>query len=268
MAGKDYASIAKSRIKRPAEFTSLPKFLIYGRNKKGKTYFGCSAGIEKTLILDPERGTSRMKVKNPHVWPIGKWEDMDDALGYLRTEGHPYEWVCVDGLTRLSNMALRYVMKLAEERSLDRQPGMVQLKDYGKSGELMREMLTSFYNLPLGVVFTAQERMIDSQDSEEDEEVEDSAMMFVPDLPKGVKGMAESLVDVIGRIYTLKILPDVGSDDKPKVQRRLWVGDSVKYTTGYRSDFVLPDYIVSPTIPRLISYMDKGKIIRSRPSTQ
>ena len=38
---------------------------IYSRNKKGKTTFGISAGIENTLVLDPEHGTDEMKAKNP-----------------------------------------------------------------------------------------------------------------------------------------------------------------------------------------------------------
>lgn len=250
--GKDYNAIAAAKIHRPAEIERLPNFLIYGRNKKGKTTFGMSAGIDQTLILDPEHGTDPMKAKNPHVWPIVRWEDIDDAYNFLRLGQHSYKWVSVDGLTRFSNMALKYVMRVAEERSLDRQPGMVQLKDYGKAGELMREMMTSFHNLPLGIIFTAQERMMESTDSESDEDVDDVPAMFVPDLPKGVRGMAESLVDVIGRIYTVKIEK---SDGTVVTQRRLWVGDSVKYSTGFRSDYQLPDMIKAPSVPKLVKMM-------------
>ena len=250
---KDYAKIARERITRPAEIKRMPRFLVYARNKKGKTTFGLSAGVENTLILDPEHGTSEMKTKNPHVWPIDRWEDIDDVLNYLKFEQHPYKWVVPDGLTKMSNMSLRYVMKLQEERSLDRIPGMVQKQDYGKSGELMKEMMQRFHNLPMGVVFTAQERMEEAKDSEEDEEIEDASAMFVPDLPKGVRSAANAIVDVIGRLYVVRDL-----ENENKAERRLWIGESLKYDTGFRSDFPLPDMVRNPSIPKLVRLMRTG----------
>ena len=250
---KDYAAIAHQRITRPADTVSYPRFLIYARNKKGKTTFGMSAGIEKTLILDPEGGTDEFKAKNPHVWKIERWEDLDDAYNFLRYSKHQFEWVNLDGLTKFSNMALKYVMKLQEEKSLDRIPGMVQQRDYGKAGELMKDLLNKFHNLPMGVVFTAQERQEDAFDSEEDEDAEKGAAAYVPDMPKGVRGFANSIVDVIGRLYVVK------NPETEKVERRLWIAESVKYDTGYRSDFSpLPDYLRLPTIPRLTRLIRTG----------
>lgn len=249
---KDYAKIAAEKILRPAEIQRMPRIMVYARNKKGKTTFSLSAGVEKTLVLDPENGTDEMKSKNPHVWPIARWEDIDDAYNFLRHTKHEYRWVSVDGLTKLSNMALKYVMKLQEEKSLDRIPGMVQQRDYGKSGELMKDMLTRFHNLPnMGVIFTAQERQEEAFDSEEDEDAGGEAAAYVPDLPKGVRSYANSIVDVIGRLYVVR-----NEDDK--AERRLWIGESVKYDTGYRSDHSLPDMIRQPTIPKLVRLMRTG----------
>lgn len=251
MAGKDYAAIAAKRITRPASETRPPRFLVYSRNKKGKTYFSLSAGVDITLVLDPESGTDEMKKKNPHRWKIERWEDLDDAYNYLRYSPHPYKWVSVDGLTKFSNMALKYVMKLQEEKSLDRIPGMVQQRDYGKAGELMKDLLTRFHNLPMGVVFTAQERQEEAFDSEEDEDAEGGSAAYVPDMPKGVRSYANSIVDVIGRIYVVR-------NDDGKPERRLWIGESIKYDTGYRSDYPLPDYLRLPSVPRLVRLMRTG----------
>lgn len=261
---KNYSAIAKQRIVRPATQKRLPKFLIYSRNKKGKTTFGISAGVENTLVLDPERGTEEMRTKNPHVWPIDKWTDMDEAWHYLRFEDHPFEWVSVDGLTKICNLALKHVMKIQEERSLDRIPGLVQQRDYGKSGELVKDMLTNFHNLNQGVIFTAQERQVEANDSEEDEDVEDAASMYVPDLPKGARGAANSIVDVIGRLYVVKA---EGTDGTSKAERRLWIGESVKYDTGYRSDFALPDMIRNPTVPKLVNLIRTGQVATKKKST-
>lgn len=257
MAEKNYAEIAKRKIHRPSQIKRLPKLHIYARNKKGKTTFGLSAGIPNTLVLDPEHGTDAMKSKDPNVWGIDVWEDIDEAYNYLRLGHHPYEWVVVDGLTRLSQMSLKYTMRLQEEKSIDRIPGQVQQRDYGKAGEVMKTMLTNFQNLPMGVVFTSQERMQDSFDSEEDEEMESSDAEFVPDLPKGVRGYVNSIVDVIGRLYVVKIDK---TDGTKMSQRRMWLGETVKYDTGYRSDYVLPDMVKLPTIPKILSLMETGRV--------
>lgn len=250
----DYAAIAKKKIQRPADITRKPKILVYSRNKKGKTTFGISAGVNKTLVIDPENGTDEMKVKNPHVWPVDRWEDLEDVTNFLRFGDHQYEWVVVDGLTKLANMSLKYVMRLQEEKSLDRIPGMVQQRDYGKSGELMKDMLTRFHNMPLGVIYTAQERQDGAYDDNDDDDSEETEVAYIPDLPRGVRGVANSLVDVIGRLYVVKL-----DGEPPKAERRLFIGESVKYDTGYRSDYVLPDYVRNPTIPKLVHLMRTGK---------
>lgn len=254
MVEKDYAAIAAKRITRPADIVRMPKILVYSRNKKGKTTLGISAGVEQTLVIDPEHGSDEMKTKNPHIWHVDRWEDMDDVTNYLRFTDHPFKWVVVDGLTKLSNMSLKYVMKMQEEKSLDRQPGMVQQRDYGKSGELMKDMLTRFHNMPMGVVYTAQERQDGAYDDSEDEDSEEAEVAYIPDLPRGVRGVANSLVDVIGRLYVVKLT----DSEPPTTERRLWIGESVKYDTGYRSDFVLPDMLRKPTIPRLVRLMRTG----------
>lgn len=254
---KDYAAIARARITKPSTIKKFPRIFIYSRNKKGKSTFGISAGVEITLVLDPEHGTDEMKVKDPNVWHIEKWEDIDDAYNYLRHSPHQFKWVNVDGLTKFSNMALKYVMHLQEEKSLDRIPGMVQQRDYGKAGELMKDMITRFHALPMGVIFTSQERQDEAFDSEEDEEAEQGGAAYIPDLPKGVRGYVNSIVDVIGRLYVVK-------DDEGKPERRLWIGESIRYDTGYRSDFPLPEYLKKPTVPRLVRLLRTGSEVAAK----
>lgn len=248
----DYQKIAAKKIRRPSQNAErLPRILIYSRNKKGKTRFCTTAGQGKILIADPENGTDAYIERDPHVWPIERWEDMDELYKFLRYGKHDYEWVAIDGLTRIANMSLKWVMHQAEEHDLSRRPGMVQLKDYGKSGEIIKSMLYNFQTLPMGVIYTAQERQANAVDSEDDEEVEDTSQVYIPDLPKGVRSAVNSIVDVIGRLYTVKL-------EDGKIQRRLWVEPNVMYDTGYRSDFVLPPYLKNPTVPRLVKAMKEG----------
>lgn len=268
-AEKDYLKLAASRAHRPADIEDHRRILVYSRNKKGKSRLGLSAGVDNTLVLDPEEGTSSMKKLNPFVWPITKWEDMQEAYGALRTgklspnhitqgeSSTPFSWVSVDGLTRMNNMALKFVMKVQEEKDLDRQPGFVQQRDYGKSGEMMKQMLLNFHTLPMNVYYTAQEKMITTDTPfDDDEEAGESEAFYVPDLPNAVRGAVNSLVEVIGRLYTVQVTGKDGVTKKQ--QRRLQIGLHERYDTGFRSDFVLPDVVKLPTLPKLVALMIQG----------
>jgi len=253
----DYKAIAAKKIRKPG---NKPKrLLFYARNKKGKTRLLDTANqLGKTLILDPEVGTEELP-EDRDIWPITKWEDMNEVFKYLASGEHDYEWVGVDGLTRIHNMALRYVMGQQEERDLDRQPGMVQQKDHGKAGELMKGMLFNFHNLPMGVIYTAQERQeVAGEFDDADDDMDRPEVRWVPDLPKGVRSAVNAIVNGIGRVYTVKI-------EHPKkpgeyvVQRRLWIGSSEAFDTGIRSKTKsptgVPDFIKNPTVGKVLEVM-------------
>lgn len=256
----DYKALGAKHIRKPGD--KPKRFLFYARNKKGKTNLGSSA--PKTLVLDPERGAEELDPTKTDIWPIEKWDDMNDAFRFLRFGEHDYEWVNVDGLTRINNMALRYVMNQQEERDLDRIPGQVQQRDYGKSGELMKGMLFNFHTLPLGVVYTAQERQeIPGEFDSEDEDSEQADARFVPDLPKGVRSSVNAIVDCIGRLYTVKI-EHPKTPDLMVVQRRLHIGTSEAFDTGIRSKHPMPDFVKNPTVPKLVTLMNTGSLPTAR----
>jgi AAA domain len=265
---KDYLALASQRAHTTSRVKSFRRVFVYARNKKGKTRLGLSTGRDNILVIDPENGTDLMKSLDAFVWPIAKWEDMQEVYGALRTgklspnhilQGEssiPFSWVAVDGLTRMNNMALKYVMRVQEEKDLDRQPGFVDRRDYGKSGELMKQMILNFHTLKLNVYYTSQEKMItDSSTFDDDEDAENSDAYFVPDLPNAVRGMMNSQAEVIGRLYVVK----VDGKEGPVKQRRLQIGLHEKYDTGFRSDFSLPDTIKRPTLPKLVSLIEEGE---------
>lgn len=265
---KDYLAIAKTKVQRPKDIDSFRKALIYGRNKKGKSRFSVSNGIERTLVIDPEQGTDTMKELNPYVWPISKWEDMNDCWGALRTyqlspsaigqgkSKKPFDTVSVDGCTKLNNLALKYIGRVQEEADLSRRPGLVDRRDYFKSGELMKDMINNFLGLRMNVIFTAQDKMITAASPDDDDGDDEGEIFYVPDLPNGVRGALNSVVDVIGRIYVVR----VEIKGELKARRRLQIGHHERYDTGYRSDYELPDVIKNPTFPKLVSLIETGDL--------
>ncbi len=263
---KDYLAIGKAKITRVSDVKAKPpRMLIYSRNKKGKTRFCATA--PNVLIVDPEHGTDRMTKINPNVWHIDEWGEMDEVYKFLKLGRHDYEWVALDPTTRIHGFSLRFVMSMAEERSLDTKPKLVQKQHYGQAGELTKDMVWNFHQLPMGIIYTAQERQIEASSGDEDEEAEESVTQYVPDLPKGARAAINSIVDVIGRIYVVKTDVKVkrGGEivEKEVLQRRLWLESSPQYDTGYRSDFALPAYLKNPTVPRLVELMTSGKVSAS-----
>ncbi len=275
MATKNYEAIAASRIRKPSDSKRMPRFLIYGRQKKGKTRLSTTA--PNVLILDPEEGTDHETKANPDVWPITQWDDINEAYQFIRGGGkspitkEPYKWVSLDGGTRMGNMALRWVMNQEEERNLDRKPNQEGKQDYGRSNEMMKGMLHNFHALRhIGLIITAQERMVEVEDmGEQDEDADAVTALFVPDLPKGARSAVNSIVDLVGRIYVVRgTFPkrfrdkngNVVTKEVEGLQRRLWIGPHAQYDTGYRSGFTLPDYITDPTVPRIIQAMREGKV--------
>lgn len=263
---KDYAAIGAAKIQKVSDVKSKPpRILVYSRNKKGKTRFCATA--PKVLIVDPEHGTDRMTKINPNVWHIEEWAEMDEVYKFLKLGNHDFEWVALDPTTRIHGFSLRFVMDMAEERSLDTKPKLVQKQHYGQAGELTKEMLWNFHRLPMGVIYTAQERQIEGSSGDEDEDSDEPAAFYVPDLPKGARAAINSIVDVIARLYVVKTVAKVktstGVKEKEVMQRRLWLESSPAYDTGYRSDFVLPAYLKNPTVPRLVELMTSGKVTAS-----
>jgi AAA domain len=267
---KDYLEVARTKIVRANDIKKYPKILIYSRKKVGKTTLALTAAEpDKMLVIDPEEGANYKTKTNPYIWPIERWSDMDDVYGALRTgkltpnhlkqgeSSTPFQWAIPDGMTRINNFALHHVRHEQEERNLDRIPGFIDRRDYGKSGELMKQMMANFETLKMGVVYTAHERMKTSANFEEDEDDEGTEVFYVPDLPDAVRNHVNALVDVIGRLYIVR-LDDPKNEGKKVAYRRLHIGPSDAYDTGYRSEYKLPDVLKSPSIPKLLKLMKDG----------
>jgi hypothetical protein len=270
VASKDYAAIAAKAIRKPTDSKRMPRVLVYGRYKKGKTRFCTTA--PNVLIVDPEEGTDWERKANPDTWQVTEWAQLNDVYMYLKTGKHPYRWVAFDGMTGIADIALRFIRSQDMERNLERKPSDVRIQDYGKSGKLIGDFLINLHSLrDIGFIFTAQERSIAVEElgDEPDDDATPSAMIYVPDLPNASRGAVTGLVDVVGRIYTVrgtftrryrvKGTERFIEKEEEGIQRRLWVGPHQSYDTGYRSEFTLPDMIADPTIPKLIKVMREGK---------
>lgn len=278
MPSKDYGAIARAKIT-SAGSGRMPRYLVYGRNKKGKTRFCATA--PNVLIADPEDGTIAETHLNPDVWPVTQWTDLDEIYNAVKggvkspKTGQPYKWIALDGMTRMLSMALDFVSNQQAERDLTRKPGQIDQRTYGQANKMIEATLHNFHSLRnVGLILTAQERVVEIENMEdlgEDEDAAPASFMYVPDLTKGARAPLNQVVDVIGRIYVVRgdfeTRRRVKQGDKVVVktatvhtQRRLFVGPHEMYDTGYRSGFTLPDFIKEPTVTSLGRALREGKV--------
>jgi hypothetical protein len=276
----DYTAIAKRKIYVPSDTdlidgTRMPRILIYGRNKKGKTRFSTTA--PNVLILDPEDGTKQEVKRAPNVWPVGSWDDIHEAAGFMRSRhakspitGKPYEWCSWDGCTRIYDVAMGFVKKRAMERDLTRQPDHTEQRDFGNANSMMKEAAHQFHSIKhVGLIFTVQERMREIKNVEDldDEDAAPATYMYLPDLPNGARSALNAMVDVIGRMYvvrgdfTRRVRQGGEIVEVPSTKDyRMWIGPHDMYDTGYRSEFDLPDYLRNPTVKSVMAAIRQGKV--------
>lgn len=280
MAAKNYAAIAKAKISNPGKSERMPRYLVYGRNKKGKTRFCATA--PDVLICDPEDGTVEEKKLNPDVWQITEWNDLEEVYNFLKgggkspTTGKPYKWVALDGMTKMLSMAIDFVSRQQAERDLSRQPNQTDQRTYGQANRMIEAMLHNFHSLRhIGIILTAQERTVEIENMEDlgdDEDAAPASYQYVPDLTKGARSPLNQVVDLIGRIYVVRgefttkrrvRIADgkvVVKELESKIQRRLFIGPHDMYDTGYRSGYELPDFIKEPTVATLNAALREGKV--------
>lgn len=247
----------------------MPRLLVYGRNKKGKTHFGNTA--PDVLSIDPDDQPEALRP----LWPLKKWEDLNEAYLYLRSGDHPYKWVNLDGVTRMYSYAMRWVMKQNEERAraMDKQPDLKKIQHYGRANDIFETMLHNFHSLrDIGIIITAQEKMVgvtELDDNTDDDDYEPTTYQYIVALPKGARAPLNAMVDLTGRIYVVsgefeRRVKREGKwvTEEYTKQRRLLIGPNDMYETGYRSKYghVLPDIIIDPTVAKVVRALRTGVV--------
>lgn len=250
------AKEAASRIKSVDELNKWLRMVVYGRNKTGKTHFAGSSE-RKTLIIDcEEKGTETLLGrKNCDVFELSRWEELDWIYWHLRSGDHPYEVAAIDTVTMLSTLGMKFI--LGEEFSMDSSidPKMPDRRHYGKLNMMLGQAIIDWRNLPMHILFLAQERT----DTSEDES--DSMSTFteiVPSLTKGPRSTLLGAVGTIGRLYTREVTKQDKTTKKQKqvTERRMLVGSSEKFAGGTRIKG-LPRTIINPNLEKLLVHREK-----------
>lgn len=227
------------------------KILVYGLNGQGKTRFGGSG--PKPFVLDcNEHGTKSIRSQPGDVFFADTWEDVVFCYWFLKQGGHEYETLVVDTLSQMQNLCSAFVLKeMARDGLTD--PKQASQREWGKIKNYMGPQLLDFRNLPMHVVFLAQERKVDNDDEERSEKV--------PNLSPGVRAFAMDSVDIIGRMKN-RPFRRANTDKKKEVvewHNVLFTGETDDYITKDRDRYIPRGFMIDPTIPKIVDAM-KGKV--------
>jgi hypothetical protein len=156
--------LAASRATLPPEIINLADFpttisvLAYADSGTGKTRFAGTA--ENALFLAPvkEGGVeAALATAGPRgkVWPIWHWSDLRKAYIWLKANPTAFNWVIIDSLTHLQDVAMADVLVAAHKANPKRDPDIPAQPDYLKVQKQLVKMTVALNELPFHKLYTA-----------------------------------------------------------------------------------------------------------------
>ncbi|OQY16641.1 MAG: hypothetical protein B6I36_10030 [Desulfobacteraceae bacterium 4572_35.1] len=129
------------------------KYLIYGSSGSGKTHSLSTMPVEKTLIINAEHGLRTLDDICPDldVANIDSLDDLRDVVGMLE----PYDYIGIDSLSTIADLALREAMELSKDGR----------KAYVAMADKVFGIVETFNKMPQTVIYLAQEGRVNPEEA-------------------------------------------------------------------------------------------------------
>jgi hypothetical protein len=170
--------------------------LVYGRSGSGKTTLAATFP-KKILLLDVrDKGTDSIKdVEGIDVFNVTTWLEFEAIYWALAEGKHEYKTVAIDTISNLQELAMEEVKR---REHVDADASMSQ-RLWGDSSRILQQWIYHYRDLPLNVIFLAQER---SKRGTDDENFDDQLDPEVgPAVMPSVAKVLCAAVKVIGNTY-------------------------------------------------------------------
>ena len=233
-------------------------WLFYGRPGSAKTTLFSTWPGKKLLLDVMDEGTDSISdVPNIDVMDITEWDQIEEAYWYLHENPDEYDVVCIDTVTALQQIIIEEIgakKKLKGKRAGDW--GTMTKADWGTVASRMKTWITNYRNLPMEVVFLAQDRVFSDDTDEEDEEGLDAYLG--PCLSPSVKTHIGAEVTVIGQTFVRrrkrKIKKRGKTVSKSVIEYCLRLGPDPSYMIKVRKPkgVRIPEVLVDPSYEELI----------------
>lgn len=230
LAVMDFSAFEEGIEEITVDSESHVKGLVYGKNGTGKTHLGGTFPGPKIFLDINERGLRSVvgAEGDQKKRSIETFEMFQMAYWYLKNGKHPFKTVVVDHLTNLQKIMLNHIMGKEQNWDPSKDLDMPSQREYGFLSQLMQRWVLDFRNLPMNVLFIAQEN------SSNDDDLDSNEHSVFPQLTRSVRGIVGGAVDFIGQTY-IKVT-DVQKDGKliPVTKFCMRVGPNPKYVAKIR----------------------------------
>jgi phage nucleotide-binding protein len=252
---------------RPISLLNRPRsWAIYGKSGSGKTTFAATFPKPILLLDVRDQGTDSIADHDDiDMVEIDSWERFEEAYYYLKANPKKYKTVVMDTITQLQQVCLEYVISdKKKDTTRVGDWGSMTKRDWGTASGLMKDWIINLRNLPMEVVFLAQERI----SATDEDEVDDSDNAISPEVgPHVMKSVAIALnaaVSVIANTFVRlrRFKKDIKGKkvSKEEIQYCLRVGPGPYYLTKLRK----PKDVPPPAFIEDASYSDVIDVIKGK----
>jgi phage nucleotide-binding protein len=211
--------------------------VIYGRSKTGKTTFASTFPGPALLVDIRDHGTDSVSdTPGMDIAETEDYETFEEVYWFLKEGGHEYKTVILDTVTQLQQLVLEDVCKNKRKGDSPGDWGSMTQREWGDAASTLKEWIIRFRDLPMEVVFLAQERTRNTAD----DNASDNTMMpeVGPALMPSVATVMNANVDIIAHTY-VKVVNRTKEVNgvKKKVEDIVYslrIGPDPIYTTGIR----------------------------------
>ncbi len=249
-----------------ADVKTHRSMVIYGRSGSGKTTLASTFPKPMLYVNVRDNGTDSIAdVEGIEVYNI---EDVDDVeelrLFLMKDKGKSYKTLVIDTMSQLQEVYVEEVGNRKEKKK-DKKPGewgSMTKQDWGEVASEMKALVIELRDLPMEVIFIAQDRTFNM-----DDETADANQLMPeigPRLMPSVAGVMNAAVSVVGCTFVKrKITTKKSEKSNKKIQTEkivycLRLGPNPVFVTKVRKprSTEAPDFIEDPTYDDIIAVIE------------
>lgn len=205
------------------------------------------------LLVDvKDEGTDSVAdVKDIQVMEPTTWDELQDLYWYLVENPTKYKTVVIDTVTQVQQLLVQEIGAGNKFGKAAGEWGSMRKQDWGTVASEMKVWLTNMRDLPMEIIFIAQDRVFNIEEEEGSDGMIDPEVG--PRLSPSIASHLNSIVSVIANTFIREKVKEVKVKGKTKEVRSkeycIRLGPNAYYITKIRKprDIDAPDYLTDPT---------------------